>query len=132
MRRAIEAVLAVSAFWLSGCGTVQNLQLAKEEGGRAVYGGVKRSLHNAQEIDNWNFTMRYLKKDTPIDSLAVAYWRVVDTPLSAVGDTLTLPFTLLSSRELQEETVWRRGGLPPPGEVTEGEMTFDRIHGGIE
>lgn len=53
-------------------------------------------------------------------------------PLSAVGDTLTLPFTNSAEVNKKETTTnnadWREGFKLPE----QKNLTFDRIHGGIE
>ena|SRR5947209_6577097 len=82
-RAAVWAVLAVgAAAGLGGCGTIHNLQEQKE-----AFGGVK--------LDN-DFGVAHRREGPNQDdneAVNTVLWlaAVADLPLSAVGDTLTLP-----------------------------------------
>jgi uncharacterized protein YceK len=98
MARSVgRAVLAVGiAVWLSGCGTAANtLWLLPMEGGMSAYGGVKADVEMVR-----GGVARAVDADS-LDSFAdAAYYTVVgavDLPLSAVGDTLTLPVVLAAA-----------------------------------
>jgi uncharacterized protein YceK len=78
-------MLVLAASGLAGCGTIRNLQDQQEP-----YGGVK--------IDN-EVGVQYRErrpKEGEHDIVNAALWAatVVDLPLSAVADTVTLPYVL--------------------------------------
>jgi uncharacterized protein YceK len=109
-----QAMLAVLAATLGGCGTVANLWSCCKSGDRAVYGGVAHSLRRAAED---------AEEAARLDSLDCALHAVgaglmlVDVPLSAVADTLTLPITVpetLSHRVEQRPTVVVPAGSEQP------------------
>lgn len=74
------ALLAFIAAITSGCGTFMN----QRTGDREVYGGVKR---------DW----RDIKAEKVPESQALI--TTLDLPLSAIGDTLCLPFDLAKDKE---------------------------------
>jgi uncharacterized protein YceK len=81
-RLPILLLTLVAATLLSGCGTAANtLWFIPEEGGMRVYGGVRADWEAAH-------------RSYPPDINLPRYLAIVDMPLSAVGDTLTLPFTV--------------------------------------
>src|SRR5688572_4114847 len=93
---AIKVALAMSALWLSGCGTVHNLcgEAGRfGDGEKKVYGGVASSAE---------YVIYFASGITSIDDLnGLAGWVLgtgysvfVNMPLSAIGDTLTLPWTV--------------------------------------
>ena len=90
MGRAILAVVAAAiACAAGGCGTVGNLS-----GDRTVYGGVSRDIkEGAQRWADWNTPSGRCILPA-CDFLSAAYLFSIDAPLSAVGDTLTLPWTV--------------------------------------
>jgi uncharacterized protein YceK len=94
---ALAAALA-----LGGCGTAANVfQLKPEEGGGSIYGGVRADLASvrgyAEDLQDAPDVRDQI--DGASEALFVA---AVDLPLSAVADTLTLPWT------------WAAGlGMPP-------------------
>jgi uncharacterized protein YceK len=80
---------------LPGCGTVCNLADGVRHPDQAprTYGGVARNLEwisEGQIVENpypesW---------DEAVENFyGIAYWTIIDPPLSFVGDTLTLPLT---------------------------------------
>jgi uncharacterized protein YceK len=92
-------LLAAVAFHASGCGTVCNIveiprphlvgsgpQLNPRS---FIYGG---TANDASAIE------MYLERESSDFSPLKAIALMVDTPLSAVGDTLTLPFTIPATR----------------------------------
>jgi len=82
-RSLLGAVCAAAAFG-SGCGTVANTAyLAPYEGGERVYGGVQIAWEKAATQES----------KSPLVT-AAAY---ADVPLSAIGDTVTLPYLLALS-----------------------------------
>jgi uncharacterized protein YceK len=84
----ILVVLAVSAIWVSGCGTIANLETGKPE----LYGGVQKDVELLE-------TPRPQPHGIGIRNLG-ALVLFVDLPLSAVGDTLTIPIAIYE---------WHRG-----------------------
>ena len=92
-RAAVYAVLAGCVVWLSGCGTIFNFNDdPKGPGGqRKVYGGVR---FDASEGGNASMLL------------------LGDMLLSAVADTLTLPWTLTATLRKAEQE--RDPGKPTP------------------
>lgn len=94
-------VLASLALAGSGCGTVSNLRRASSpfDDRPEVYGGVQEDVHwgshlLAHGVGGWDGLLGRAA------SLAMApYVFCIDLPLSAVGDTLTLPVAIRASRE---------------------------------
>jgi uncharacterized protein YceK len=90
---------------LSGCGTASNFY------GRApdarVYGGVRQDWASLQMV----------ARDETAMSWPYAPLVAVDLPLSAVGDTLTLPYTLFLNSDLFKKTL-----IYEPPEGTWGRM----------
>jgi uncharacterized protein YceK len=101
--RATFVILALAtALGLAGCGTLCNLP--KESGVTVwdetphdrIYGGVLRDVASGTRC--LHETVAADCKDGRLDNLvAGSYWLLVDLPLSAVGDTLTLPLTIPAS-----------------------------------
>jgi len=83
-RAAVKALLAASAVWLSGCGTVANTSGMTREGRMLVYGGVRADVRGFQDAAS--------RGDLPALTFCAA-----DLPLSAVADTLTIPWTIAAS-----------------------------------
>jgi uncharacterized protein YceK len=91
-RAAIQLVVALSAVWVSGCGTVGNCWSCCSSGDRTVYGGVVKTVKLAGDGVN-----EAAKLDSPLCPLYLvgsACFLAVDVPLSLIGDTLTLPWTI--------------------------------------
>lgn len=91
-RTAMVVALAMSASICGGCGTVENLRDAtppkKIENGsseewKAVYGGVRQDLACLNQS-------KPALKPYQTDPILTLY----DIPLSFIGDTLTLPYTI--------------------------------------
>jgi uncharacterized protein YceK len=78
----IIAALALSS---GGCGTLANTAwFIPEEGGKRVYGGVRADVQSAQQCF-----------ETPIEGKPLSgLWCLIDLPFSAIGDTITLPYTI--------------------------------------
>jgi uncharacterized protein YceK len=82
--------LGTLALALTGCGTVMNLYLPPEQGGSQlfrVYGGV---------ADTAKAIRLNAEKEGATAKLVTAAL-VLDVPLSAIGDTLTLPITVAAA-----------------------------------
>jgi len=91
-RVAVHTFLAACVAWLSGCGTVKNLQ-----GDGTPYGGVGTDARAAAVA--WQDWSQPSGACIPpaFDLMRAGYLTAVDLPLSAVGDTLTLPFTIIAA-----------------------------------
>ena len=114
MSGTIRLTLLASAIGLtSGCGTLRNIQKTKDlwcRDGTAemrVYGGVamdvRRTRSNLREVFNPEPTEPDSNHilETPLRALVLlcdTCFLSADMPLSAVGDTVTLPITLASER----------------------------------
>lgn len=98
-RRPISAAAYVSFALLSGCGTLRNFAdplpvghsgqdtaIIVRSGGRQIYGGARSDLIGLYCLEN--------PLQHPIYFIAGAYSVVVDLPLSLIGDTMTLPWTI--------------------------------------
>ena len=83
-------VVSVLICLLAGCGTICNMA---QEGGPQVYGGVAFDIALiGKEIQN------------PAPSPEQAnLMGVIDFPLSLIGDTITLPITLLANRRTSSD-----------------------------
>jgi uncharacterized protein YceK len=117
--------LGLLALALTGCGTTANIHLPKELGGRnqlEVYGGVSNSVAMARTCaDRDGVGPKFL-----------AALVALDVPLSAIGDTLTLPITMtVAAWRLYESS--REEAKPPPADdkPAGGHLVPERIHGGI-
>ena len=122
----ILAVLAALTFLAAGCGTAHNL-----DGECVPYGGVSRAAKEGSE--HWALWCSPSGHCIPpaLDLVQAGYSFAVDLPLSAVADTVTLPWTISAATNKSEPTSsdldWRHGNLPDVKHAT-----FERIHGGIE
>jgi uncharacterized protein YceK len=94
-RLAVAVSLALPALLLGGCGTVLNTTyFTAEEGGGSVYGGVKVDVDLSRSLV---LEAPPADEDTGqrISRYSMAAWTMlIDLPLSAIGDTLTLPITI--------------------------------------
>jgi len=78
----IVVLLAISAFGVSGCGTIANLKTGEPE----LYGGVQKDVQLLQ-------TPRTPPEGIGIRNLGPLVL-FVDLPLCFIGDTLTLPIAI--------------------------------------
>lgn len=81
----------------AGCGTMENLVTKEKDGGPRVYGGVKADFQACQAIlqEDPHPELHRGTKPLVASSKAVRFcMRVVDMPISTVGDTLTIAFAL--------------------------------------
>jgi len=104
------ALAVACAIWLSGCGTVINVTKDRE-----VFGGVRIDAEcGVGDWDVWRHPSNYAQPVFPyVNLLAAACWVGVDLPLSAVGDTLTLPITFLASVGQKEKGQGAEKATPP-------------------
>jgi uncharacterized protein YceK len=78
----------------SGCGTVLNFFSGESEGPKRVYGGVRMDCQFAAEQ----------LKDCRVDGPPLVLFALFDLPLSAFGDTLTLPLVVAARwRDLMDD-----------------------------
>ena len=91
--------MAADLLLMSGCGTVANLRPPSEsiagDPVKLVYGGVRSNV----EVIRSNLNPPRLPDLGMMAGVAVA-WCFMDLPLTAVGDTLTLPYTLAYDYQL--------------------------------
>jgi uncharacterized protein YceK len=99
-RRALTCLAAVAAAGLSGCGTSLNL-----DGDSRVYGGVVQDFQIAKErlAQAANPSWPGTPGSSPAWNITVSALALVDLPLSLLGDTLTLPFTIPTALEGSDE-----------------------------
>jgi uncharacterized protein YceK len=119
-RASRAAALVLITGLLSGCGTVANLSTGAREGWKNVqiYGGVRRDVQSAGD---W-FTHSWVAPEKlefmqDIGAIVGVGLVGIDMPLSAVGDTLTLPVTIPASiwgRSRNDADVPRQTAPPPP------------------
>ncbi len=88
-----KLILLLCASYISGCGTFNNLSSSISPTGkkpyeapRLVYGGTVWSA-----TEGWNHLS---EPQTVTHSATGAYLMAVDTPLSLIADTLSLPITV--------------------------------------
>lgn len=91
------AALGIAVLLLCGCGTIANLQTGSRLGWKnaVIYGGVRRDVQSAgkwiEHSWTWGDKLEIFQDiGTGVGVLLVG----IDVPLSAVGDTLTLPVTV--------------------------------------
>lgn len=98
MRSHLLWTVASVALLNGGCGTAVNtVWLAPFEGGQRVYGGVRADLGVMRELASGETGMIASGepvKMEPGERLRKLFFLSLDLPLSAVGDTLTLPYTI--------------------------------------
>jgi uncharacterized protein YceK len=75
---------------LCGCGTLDNV-LPHGQQNMQVYGGVRQDLKTAAESSKTAVRAKSLPEFA--DAAGTGTLSILDTPLSAVGDTVTLPWT---------------------------------------
>jgi uncharacterized protein YceK len=115
--------LGLLALALTGCGTTWNLHMPEDLTASGpprmgVYGGVANSVAAAKTC---------AARDG-LRSKALAALAALDVPLSAIGDTLTLPITMtVTAWRMYEES----RPEPPPPPTEDKPLTPERIHGGI-
>ncbi len=99
--RRMFFLTTILAFAGSGCATAINTQDAAM---RKPFGGVTMSLTD------------FFGGGPMSDTVSLLFWPIwlVDKPLSLVGDTLTLPYTLWVQRDTRS---------PPPGPSADPEQT---------
>jgi uncharacterized protein YceK len=94
------AALAIAAGLLSGCGTAANISVGFRDGWQnaPIYGGVRRDVQSAQEWATHSWTsgenVDYIQNVGTVVGLVLVG---IDVPLSAVGDTITLPLVVPAS-----------------------------------
>jgi uncharacterized protein YceK len=82
----------LTASLVGGCGTMGNLwSCCSGSGGERIYGGVCKDVQLVAEGVAQGF---HPDEDGPWFPLAAACLMTLDLPLSAIGDTLTLPLTI--------------------------------------
>jgi uncharacterized protein YceK len=87
-RIALFGFVLVAAPLCAGCGTCANtLWWSPEEGGMRVYGGVRAHVERLQESP---------PNESVWDDIGYCAFAAIDMPLSLIGDTLTLPFTIVA------------------------------------
>lgn len=94
--RSYHVVAVVTAIMtLSGCGTAANLcWLPREEGGKQAYGGVKYDIDMANDKHKAALKTPPTRNFESIDGNQCLLF-MLDTPISFIGDTITLPVILL-------------------------------------
>ena len=105
-RRVLTPVLLLLA--ASGCGTIRNLcadpeVFPRSDNPQSAYGGVRLDANTAAASTTLGWT----------DSPLLAFFWTLDLPLSAIGDTLTLPYILYIKNH--------RDNVPAVNQGTSGE-----------
>ena len=120
IRRALLCVVVAAASLLpGGCGAVANTcWFNQDEGGMRVYGGVRGDW----EVICESFAAAsHPEKNSPNP----VWLPIVDMPLSAALDTLTLPLTIPislweASNPRPHEWAHKSGAQPRDGEIVDG------------
>lgn len=96
-RASRTAALWIAGLFLCGCGTVANLQTGARQGWKNayIYGGVRRDIQSEKVwiAHSWTWG-KNLDVIQDIGSAVGVLLVGIDVPISAVGDTLTLPLTV--------------------------------------
>jgi uncharacterized protein YceK len=95
-RRVVTSLAAVMLGALGGCGTSLNL-----DGDSRVYGGITQDFQVVRErlAQASNPSWPGTPGSSPAWNLTVSALALADVPLSLVGDTFTLPFTIPTALE---------------------------------
>lgn len=93
-----KKVFAIGCLFTIGCGTLRNVSPISapntgEVAPKAIYGGVK---HDAIEVRSSIRDLRQFPNSQQglLTNIGKATAHSIDTPISAVGDTITLPVTI--------------------------------------
>jgi uncharacterized protein YceK len=104
------AMALVVAITLSGCGTLQNLNNVEHPSAldhldRAAYGGVQRDIEVTRQVFRGQaLPPDYNSVQQALTCCFAGVYLVVDLPLSAIGDTLTLPVTMSQNSSQNGQT----------------------------
>ncbi len=118
------AALCVAVLFLCGCGTIANLETGARQGWKnaLVYGGVRRDVQSAGNwIDHSWTSGENLDIVQDVGTVVGVGLVGIDVPLSAVGDTLTLPITVpiaLMSNSANRTSFRRNTASTPPAATT--------------
>jgi uncharacterized protein YceK len=85
--------MSIALCSVSGCGTLWNMEFSKERdiGERRVYGGLRiDAMAFVQPID----AISKPDDEKLLNVFAMCVVAILDSPLSAIADTLTLPITI--------------------------------------
>lgn len=124
-RSSRAAALWVGALFLCGCGTVANLTTGARQGwnNAYIYGGVRRDIKSETDwIDHSWTSGKKLDVIQNIGSVVGVVLVGIDMPLSAIGDTLTLPATIpiaIWSDSVNRANARRGVGTAPPGPIAD-------------
>jgi uncharacterized protein YceK len=113
-------VLVMIPFCVAGCGTVGNIVWSGPPAAAdhmAPYGGVYRDVCVARDCTEDAMSAKTFREFT--SSAAIVLFAAIDLPLSLVGDTVTLPITILSATA-------KEGNSPPSGEAEGPAPNADR------
>jgi hypothetical protein len=111
----------------SGCGTVGNLALIDSPAEPTIYGGVRGDCELAKQALALDFEK--VQQGHLLDCCFAAVhatFIAIDLPLSAAGDTLTIPLVLWGReagrrQDATTETPNPEAAAPPPTEVSPGQ-----------
>jgi uncharacterized protein YceK len=114
------AALGVAVLFVCGCGTIANLETGPRQGWNNVliYGGVRRDVQSAGKwIDHswtWGDNLDVIQDLGTVVGVGLVG---IDVPLSAIGDTLTLPVTVplaLWNNSVNRTSYGRKTSTNPP------------------
>jgi len=97
MGRASRAAALIVAGFLSGCGTLANINTGAREGWKNVqiYGGVRRDVQSGEEWFAHSWTpLKNLELMQDLGAVVGLVLVGIDVPLSVAADTVTLPVTI--------------------------------------
>ena len=98
MSRALLVAASLSAaLVLSGCGTFANVSIGARQGWQnaLIYGGVRRDIQTTSNWIDHSWTwIPNLDIQQDVGTVVGVALVGIDMPLSAIGDTLTLPITI--------------------------------------
>ncbi len=109
----VASIVLPAMFAIAGCGTLTNMERADHtkpdapKPGR-VYGGVERDVAWSQQCFDKS-SAKDGKSNGFVEDVKGTYYLAVDLPFSFVGDTLTLPITLLVALGEEEDSLQMNG-----------------------
>jgi uncharacterized protein YceK len=117
-RASLAAALALLILIPSGCGTIANFSGKGWENTR-IYGGVLQDVKSAEDWITYRPISGESELQRDVGTVVGTGLVALDVPLSAIGDTLTLPITIpvaIWGPRTSEAGVSRKadGGIPGP------------------
>jgi uncharacterized protein YceK len=124
--RVYTLALSIAVLSLSGCGTFWNMEFSKERdtGEKRIYGGLQIDANLAFVGPIEAVSESKPQGEGLLNAFALCIGAILDSPFSAIADTLTLPITIPA-------TIKRlKAGNGKTSSVTDDKP--ERVYGGIQ